>query len=174
METHNTTMQRTGIQRKGYLFSIDAVVSLVLFIIMFVFIISLWNLYSIRLNENVAAEELQLAAFQITDILTKSGGVPNNWEKNPANASLIGLRRSPGSLDNKKVTAFLSLDYNDTKKKFNIERFEYEFAILDRKGKVLDTAGIAPSNTTAQSISITNFMVLDYEPRQIAFTLWRK
>lgn len=160
--------------RKGYLFSIDAVVSLVLFIALFAFVISLWTLYAIRLNENMATEELQLVAFQVIDVLTKSPGVPSNWEQNPTQTTMLGLRRNPGSLDPAKVAAFLAWDYDDARQKFNVERFEYQLRILDGNGNVFNQSGMAPNESAAQSITVARFMLLEHQPMQILFTLWRK
>src|SRR3989338_3341372 len=90
------------LNKKGQIFSIDLVVSVVVFIIIFIFLISLWNLYSDRLQENVSSEEMYLVSFQISDILLRTPGTPNNWEAS-SNAVTIGLELSPGFLDQNKI-----------------------------------------------------------------------
>jgi hypothetical protein len=159
--------------KKAQIFSLDAVLSIVGFIVVFVFLLSLWNLYSIRLQENIITEELNLLAFQITDVFTKTAGVPNNWENNPSNTSVIGLISSPGFLDGNKLTAFLNLNYNTTRSLLNIERFEYYFEVKDVDGNSLNATGKKIENSTSNSISITHFMLQQNETRQISFTLWK-
>jgi len=122
----------------------------------------------------VASEELELLAFQITNTLTKSWGLPDTWELSPGNVSVIGLGHNPGSLDTDKLNTFLSLNYNQTRTIFNIERFEYEFKVLDLDRTVLNTTGIPPSTTAAQSVSVSRFVLVKDEPRHIIFTLWRE
>jgi len=166
--------KKTRIFRQGQLFSLDLVISIVAFIMVFIFIVSIWSIYTIRLNENVASEELQLLAFQITDLLMKSRGEPNNWENNPDNVSVIGLHLNPGYLDGNKVNAFLSLDYNKIKEAFNIERFDCDFKVLDTDGNLLNDTGLSPDQSSLEVISVSRFAMIENETRQIVFTLWRE
>ena len=93
--------------KKGQLFSIDASLSLIVFILILLFLLVIWNLYSARLEKRVQEEEMQLVAMQALDILTKTWGVPNDWELKPPinpdpptnNPQVLGLQLNPGSLD---------------------------------------------------------------------------
>ena len=162
------------IKKKGQLFSLDLVASVVIFIILFAFIISLWNLYSTRLSENIYSEELQLLSFQITDLLVKSQGEPTNWENNPENVSVIGLKLNPNYLDSNKINAFLTLDYNLTKELFNIERFDFNFKILDLNGNTISETGLSSPETNSYIISNKRLVIIQNETRQISFTLWKE
>lgn len=157
---------------KGQVFSLDMVVSVVIFIIALIFLISLWNLYSTRLQDNISSEELYLLSFQVSDILSKTSGVPNNWEKG-SNVSVIGLKLGPGGgISDDKLNAFLTYDYKEAKKVFNIERFDYQFKLLDKNGNLLNSSGLAPSDSK-QAVSISHFITVKNETRRIQFTLWK-
>lgn len=165
-----TTLRMT----KGQLLSMDAVASVVLFIVALVFIFSLWNLYTIRLAENIASEEMQLVAFQVTDILVQSQGVPNIWEQDPDTVEVIGLQSNPGLLDDDKLAAFLAMDYDAAKAVFNIERFEYNFTVLNVYGDVLNSTGMPLSATAAQRVAVHRIVLINNQTRNVLFALWRE
>jgi len=160
--------------KRGQVFSVDLVVTVIAFIIIFVFLISFWNLNVLRFSERKYSDELQLLSFQTTDILIKSPGVPNNWEDNSNNISVIGLGLSLGYLDANKVNTFLGLDYDLTKEKFNIERFDYRFELLSIDGEVLNTSGANLSNNLLENIAVSRIVMIGNETRLIQFNLWRE
>ncbi|MDP3919007.1 MAG: hypothetical protein Q8Q35_03855 [Nanoarchaeota archaeon] len=159
--------------KKGQLFSMDLVVSLVAFSVVLLFLFGMWNLYSVRLNENIASADLSLTAFQVTDTLIKSKGFPSTWENDLNNISTIGLNSYPGALDQNKVNTFLTMDYNYTKEIFNIERMDFQFRIFDSYGNEVNSIGIAPTDDASESITITRIILIDGTKRKILFTLWR-
>ena len=167
-----TTLNWNG--KKGQLFSIDAIAALVIFLVIFVFLISLWNLYSIKLNQNVASEELHLLAFQTTDLLLKTKGMPENWELAEGNISVIGLNAYPGVLNKNKVDVFLAMDYDLAKTYFNLERFEFSFKILNLNDNVIDSLGLDSDEEAEEIVSVVSFVELEGVVRKIEFTLWRK
>lgn len=159
--------------KKAQLFSIDIVVALVLLLILFVFLISIWNLNTSKLSDNLSSEEMELLSYHITNILFNTKGTPDNWELFPENTTTYGLSKSPNTLDPDKVNAFLSINYNDSKVIFNIERYDYLLKIQDINGNTLNTLGIEPSNQK-QSITLTKITKISDEKRIILFTLWQK
>lgn len=169
--------------KKGQLFSIDASFSLIVFILILLFLLVVWNLYSARLEKRVQEEEMQLVAMQALDVLTKTWGVPNNWElKSPVNPDpptnnpqVLGLQLNPGSLDNKKVDA-LNKYINSTQfaRLLNIDRYEYYFRILDSQGQAVMEKGVPPANSTLEKprvISVSSFMNHQGENSEIVLTL---
>ncbi|MBU0460441.1 MAG: hypothetical protein KKH52_03885 [Nanoarchaeota archaeon] len=160
--------------KKGQLFSIDGFVAIVIFLVIFVFLISVWNLYSIKLSQNVASEELHLLAFQTTDLLLKTNGVPENWELVEGNVSVVGLNAYPGVLNANKVNTFLAMDYDLAKAYFNLERFDFSFKFLTLGGSVVSSLGIEPNEKTEEVVSIVSFAKLENEVRKIEFMLWRE
>ena len=140
-----------------------------------IFLIVVWNLYSNRLEERVQEEEMQLAAMQALDVLTKTWGVPNDWElKTPTDPQVLGLQLNPGSLDNKKVEALSNPAFTDLlfAQKLNIERYEYYFRILDSQGGVVMQKGVQNTlKPKPKVVSVSSFMYHQGENREVVLTL---
>jgi hypothetical protein len=162
--------------KKGQLFSMDASLSMIVFILILIFLIVVWNLYSNRFEQRVQEEEMQLAAMQSLDILTKTWGVPNDWEiKTPGNPLVLGLQLNPGSLDNKKVEV-LNDDTKIDDAKFatllNIERYEYYFRILNSQGEPVLEKGVQNTlKAKPKIVSVSSFMYHQGENREVVLTL---
>ena len=133
----------------GQLFSLEGVMSIVLFVFVLLFLVSFWNLFSSRIIATAEQDELHLQAAQIAEVLVSTSGFPPAWEKNPSQVSTPGLMRNPGELNENKLNQFLTLDYNQTKQFFNIERFDFFFEIRDEKGNVLNSSGLSPTSTSS-------------------------
>lgn len=168
------TMNDSYKSKRGQLFSLDAIASLVIFISIIIFTMALWNLYSTRLQQNMLSEELQLTAFQVSDILLQTSGVPSNWEDQPEAVQMPGLAETAPHLVSKKIDSFLALDYNAAKKAFNLEAFEYTFTLLDANGNKIKSSGMSANATKVPVISLHRWAVVDNETRQIIFSLWTK
>ncbi len=158
--------------KKGQLFSLELVFTVLGFILMVLFIFSTWTLYSTRMNENIASEELQLQAFQLMDLLTKTKGEPTNWEEDTSTLYFIGLASDYGELDAEKVNTFINMDYNLTKKSFNLERFDYSFRIWNINGSIESESGIQPTEISEQNIAIIRFIHINNETKKIDLVLW--
>ncbi|HLC74359.1 MAG TPA: hypothetical protein VJH88_00715 [Candidatus Nanoarchaeia archaeon] len=157
--------------RKAQLFSLESILSIVLFIIVILFLLSFWNLYSSRLSSQIHSEELQLQAAQVTDILVSSRGYPDAWEADPASVVIPGLMLNPGSLDEQKLNQFLALDYETLKQLLNIERFDIAFELRDVSGNVLENRGNI-SSTADEAVVFQRLMLLKNQTRQVYVALW--
>jgi len=165
-------MYKNTQKKKGQIFSLDALFSIVLFFIMLIFVFVTWNIYNLRISEQDAHVELQLIAFQIADILVESPGIPSDWETSLSNASVIGLQETPGVVSQEKVDAFLLLDYNSIKESFNIERFDFEFQVKNKNGTI-QKLGAQQGNKTSEVITIRRIVYVENETKEMFFTLWR-
>ena len=175
-------------RKKGQLWSMDASLSMVVFILILFALIIIWNLYSNRLGQKVQEEEMQLAALQAMDALTKTWGVPNDWELRPPyepfsvapfNPQVLGLQLNPGSLDNKKVEALDNsradkIDDTEFAKLLNIDRYEYYFRILNSQGQPVLEKGKPPAISTLKKpkvVSVSSFMYYKGENNEVVLTL---
>lgn len=158
--------------KKGQLFSLDLVLSIVVFFVLFLFMLSLWHLYTVRLAHRLDSEELQLAAFDISELMVKSSGVPSNWESDPSTVQVLGLSNAPGALDEKKLAAFLAMDYNASKQVYNIERFEYSLKIISPNGSITEQAGKEPDDSVKESISVTRIVLVGEDTSTMQVILW--
>lgn len=165
-------MFKVKLNKRGQVTSLDLVISMFVFLVILIFVISLWSLFSSRLSENVANEELQLVAFQVSDILMKSRGIPDNWEDDPNSTIIFGLRDNYRYLDENKITAFTSLDYNLIKQRFNIERFDFLIEFIDGD-EVEYSSGLSPEDAE-HIIAVTRYAIVGIDIYEIVFTLWTK
>ena len=117
-------------------------------------------------------EEVEVLAFQIVHIMTKTEGIPKSWEHSSNNPTVIGLKGSNGMLDENKINALISLDYNESKDIMNIKRYDYEFELLDSNGNDISSSGLTP-NDAELSVALTRFTLINNETRKISFTLWK-
>ena len=158
--------------KKAQIFSTDLVLSMIVFEIMIIFIFSIWNLYTVRLAQDINSKDLGITTFEVCEILISNQGIPENWQENPSNVTTIGLASNTNSLSQEKINSFLIQDYNQTKEKFNIERFEFNFKILDLNNNLLNSTGLNTTEETEEIISIQRFIDIENNTRQTIFTLW--
>lgn len=157
--------------RKAQIASVDLFIAITVFLFLLAATIYTWNLYTTRLNESLEYEKMQLITFQITDLLVKSPGHPTGWEEAPNNAGVIGLAQDDRVLSQDKITAFVNLDYDFSKEKFNIELYDYKFKIKDLSNNVLQESGQDFDGDTA--IVIERYVLLNDEKTIMEFTLWK-
>jgi hypothetical protein len=157
--------------RKAQIASIDLFIAITVFLLLTAATIYTWNLYNLRLNENLEYEKMQLIVFQITDLLVKSPGYPTAWEENPTNLGVIGLAQDDRILSQDKITAFTKLNYDTSKEKFNIELYDYKFRIKDLSNNIIQESG--QNFTGDTSIVIERYVLLNNEKRIMEFTLWK-
>jgi hypothetical protein len=156
--------------KKGQVFSLDLIISMFTFIIILIFLLSFWNLNSLRLSEKQNSNELQLIALQVMDILVSTPGEPFNWNTN--NATSIGLATRLGKIDQGKLNAFLDYDYAQSKSRFNIERFEYKFTVTSSQDVLINSSGIE-SGDVDEKVALSRLVFVGNEVNKIIFELWR-
>ncbi len=158
--------------RKSQVAVTDLLISLVIFLLLIIALVSFWNTYSKRLGQDMDYRALELKAFQITDILTKNPGIPLTWENDPSSVLVLGLQQKDGILSKNKVSAFLSLNESSTKELLNIEAYNYytELRALNNT-PLTNSSGTSPNNPK-QIITIKRFLIYEDQKAILAFTLW--
>ncbi len=66
---------------KGQIAALDTILSAVIFIVLITTIFLVWNKYTNRLNETTRFNEIELKTIQLMDLMIRSPGVPDDWEK---------------------------------------------------------------------------------------------
>lgn len=164
-----------------------------LFIAFFIFMFMtgamgvVWNLYTIRLMQHISVQDRWIKAFQITDIMVRTPGIPSNWEKyydpideygiDPNNISIIGLAGDDRVLTRKKLNAFYNLTPGNVSELFNIEMYAYNMTI-----KRQDDNSILPGNHSGVpiggnlSVTIRRFIKMEGVPDRLIleFSLFEK
>jgi hypothetical protein len=106
--------------RRGQVNSIDAMVAMVAFIMLLVFIISFWGTMLASKSELLKRTRFEYGIVSASDALIKSAGFPSNWETNASGVRTIGLALSPNVLSYSKLSNFTALPYATQKKLLGI------------------------------------------------------
>lgn len=150
----------------------DLFIALFIATILIVIIIFAWNRYTVILEDNVGYEEMQIIAFQVSDLLVKSEGEPEDWENDPSNVDVIGLASSDRELSPKKVEAFVNLSYNITSKSLGVELYHYYFQLKHINGtKMAEHGVIFPSNRSV--VNVPRLVMYENEEAVVEFAVWK-
>src|SRR3990167_2132005 len=148
-------LKKINLGKKAQVFTTDAVFSIILFVVILIFMLSVWNLYSQKLQEQHINSEIELLALQIADILVSSPGAPNNWEEivviqnssenasnlNSTSIVTLGLANQDRKLSLAKTSVFFGFDYLILKELFNVERYDLQVRLMELNGTTLKQVG---------------------------------
>ena len=162
----------------------DLIIALVIFLILLAVVLGTWNIYTTRYAEEMSYRNLELTAFQATQLLVSQQGMPTAWEnldlEQPAELAqlqVIGIASSPMVFDPDKVNAvFLDLDTITIAERLNIERYNFylELTNLDNveliEGKG-DDPGLAP-DTVHELVKLRRIVRYNNAPAYFYFSLW--
>lgn len=157
--------------RKAQIASIDLFIAITIFLILLGVVLHAWNIYNMRLQDNIEYERMQLAAFRASDLLAKSSGYPPAWEENPAAAETLGLASSGRILSASKVSAFISMDYDASRQKLKLMPYEYRFRIKQLSNNVTTGSGVPASGDLA--VSTERYVSYNNENAIMEFTVWK-
>ncbi|NIO23056.1 MAG: hypothetical protein GTN38_03465 [Candidatus Aenigmarchaeota archaeon] len=134
--------------KKGQVWSLDFVTSLVIFTLVLIPLLFVWNYVNIQNMEQRTFDEIETLALSISDSLIRTKGVPENW--NSSNVNVIGLAEGENVLSIPKVSEFLYMGNNeyDLTKNILVGRYDFFFSITDLNGTVYGTAGSKPADRT--------------------------
>ena len=140
------------IKKRGQAAVTDLFVAIGIFIVLVTVTSVLWNLYQVRLMNNMDHDETVVKAFQVSDILLKTPGEPSNWEQNVLNLGsesalpyikYIGLVEGDRKVPYDKINA-LRLDLigvpprniteEDVKKMFHASQYRLGIKITSSDG----------------------------------------
>src|SRR3989344_564481 len=165
--------------KKGQVQSLDLFVSATVFIVLIVTLILVWDNFSKRLDAKVSYEDLSEKAIKITDVLVETRGVPDQWENDADKANVIGLVSNDRVLSNNKIEEFIDMEYDDVKKLFNIEAYDFYFKIIDSNGAIIQVDdndvefGNKPSLSSKFVITIQRVVLRGGSEFVLEFTLWK-
>ena len=136
-----------SLYRKSQIVISDLFVAIFIFVLVLAFSITLWNKYSVQLNEEAAYKEIGLQALQISDVLVKTQGMPNSWEQAASDAEIIGLVNHDRNISEEKLTAFLGLNYSTSRGMLSpLHHFYFQLKSLNGSD-IVEPYGKAPNGT---------------------------
>jgi len=136
--------RRAGV-RKGVAFSIDMTIAALIFIAVFISVITAWSSVLDTSSRNTERKNTEILTLRIADELVRSGGYPSNWEDDPLSAMTIGLAGTNRVLDTEKVQAFINMDYETAKQILKTGGYDFQLKLINSgitKGPVPDSENI--------------------------------
>ena len=150
------------------------------FIVVSLFVLAtiMWNSVSTRINQNIIKNDIETTAIDISDQLLKSQGLPTDWASKASQNFSLGLVSKNYQLDVGKVTAFATMNYNDTKSLLGIRGYEFYFKVTDIAGNIISQsgtsleAGIKPS-ANSDSVNSKRIALLNKEIVYSDVIIWK-
>ncbi|MBU0629264.1 MAG: hypothetical protein KKC75_08820 [Nanoarchaeota archaeon] len=157
-------------KKKSQIATIDLFIALFVATALVLALIFTWNRYSEVLNDDSQYRELQIVAFQTSDLLVKFQGEPSNWEQNPDSVDTIGLASSDRNISAAKLNSFLNLPYNITSQSLGLETLNFYLQLNHINGTQLADYGRTPKNTI---VRIQRFVSYQDEKAIMEIALWK-
>lgn len=162
---------------KGQVFSLDAVMSIVIFMFLILILISSWYFYILRLDDNVKDDDLQFKTFQVSELLMKKIGYPSNWDN--TNVQILGLVSNPRIISATKLQEFVEMSESDIKERLNIENFNFYFSLKDYNGAMFvvgsdfSEVGTKPGIGAENVFTLRRIGIYGGEEVVLEFVLWK-
>lgn len=151
----------------------DLFIALFMATILIIFIVYSWNKYVMVLSDNIDYNEMQIIAFQITDLLVKSKGEPENWEEDPENVYVIGLAGSDRNLSTEKVDAFINnITYDNASLILGMGFYDFYFQLKHINGTRLKEFGQG-SIPNRSVVNVPRLVYYKNEKAILEFALWK-
>ena len=141
-------IENKHLNKKGQVWSLDFVSSLVIFFLVFVPLFFVWSYINLQNMEQKTFDDIEVLALTTSDSLIRTKGIPENW--NSGNVNVIGLAEEENILNSTKVSYFLSMgntEYNLTKNMLT-GKYDFFFSITDLNGTQYGTIGSKPADRT--------------------------
>ena len=152
-------------KKRSQVSMLDLFIGAFLFLSLITLVLITWNSYNNRLNERLVYEQIELKAFQVSDLLVRSPGSPTGWENNISSLKVIGLATKDRILSKNKVEAFVNLSNNDVTKILNLENYNFYFKLGTYE------SGLTQNGTI--TISLKRKVIFENETETMQFTLWQ-
>ena len=147
------------LNRKGQAFSIDAVLALIAFAVLLVFILGFWSQAAASSDKAKLRSRLEYAALSSSELLVSSNGVPYDWEKSPSGASSMGLSSDKNILSPAKAANFTAMNYSDAKVLLGMD-YDFYFAVEYLNGTGVYSLGNS-SIPGAEAVSVGRLALLN-------------
>ncbi|MBI4448044.1 hypothetical protein HY643_03620 [Candidatus Woesearchaeota archaeon] len=150
---------------------LDLIIAAVLFMAVAIPSVYFWNLTRDRLITGMDYSEMQVKAFQLSDLLIKSEGKPTKWENTINETLALGLAESDRAISPQKLSALNATSYNTTRKLLNVGIYSFKIRLTNPGNEPIMEYG---KNFTGQSsVVIERYVTYEGEKIIFEFTLWK-
>lgn len=153
--------------KKAQLAVIDMIIAVSIFTFLVISIIFIWSNYLTRLDAKVDLNRMQEKAFQITNNLVKTPGIPAAW--NSTNVIHIGLATKDRVLSKDKVGNFTDLPYSTARNLFNLE-YDFYFNLSYLNKTSIKEYGSIPKNNI---VNLQRTVLYENKNATMQFALWK-
>jgi len=167
---------------KGQIWSMDFIVSIMIFFLVFFLVIFVWNYTNTQTSETLELKNMQLAALQVSDSIIRQPGIPYDWTSDDVTS--IGLANEENNLNVTKVIRLVdNLTYLQSRALLT-GKYNYYFELLDVDGNNITeriggvggysinlTAGRAPLAERVV-IPVERFVIYRDQIARMKFILW--
>ena len=158
---------------KSQVFSLDFIVAVFVFILLFTVGLRWWDSTTNTLSESIISSSIEHKADALLQLLITTKGVPYNWD---LDAIQYGLATEMYTLDKNKVEMFVdySMDnYDIIRKNLGIADYEFNFKIKSSTGELLYDTGRFPPYVR-EVVRIVRVARLDDNPVEVELLVWIK
>ncbi|VVB73430.1 Uncharacterised protein [uncultured archaeon] len=157
---------------KGQINAVSFLLSMIFYAVVIALLV---GMIAVLQKDNLYAanrDALTVTGASITDMLSRSGGVPGNWETNTSSIQAIGLASTSNNLSVLKVNAFVALNYDVSRAALGIPNStNYYFAIVNASGSVLKQSGV-DSNSSGMALVFTRYVVWNGSSARMTLKLY--
>ena len=157
---------------KGQATMIDFMMALFIFIIVIGYLTTVWLINLSTIENNYVLDDMQRLAFQATDLLIRSEGLPSNWEvMDIDDVNRIGLAERDRVIDEQKLNSFKNLgaEYERVKQLLQIANYDFHFEL---QGADDVNAGL-PCMAAAQKAVVKRAVNYKGSEAIVTFTLYK-
>ncbi len=135
--TANAT--RTG---KGQMFSMDYLVSVVIFTLVLLILLPTWSTVNQQIADAESRKQLQVISISVAELFLRSPGNPMNWTNE--SVSSIGLANEAHIINATKVLGLRSVNYDAAKALLGLNPYNFTLNFTNSRGYLI-TSGVARS-----------------------------
>lgn len=151
-------------KHKGQIWSIDFIVSVVIFIIMITALFFSFDILSRDAQKQNELLLMQDLVLEVTESLVRSPGYPLDWDNETV--GIIGLARDENVLDQNKVMEFLNVSYNSSRAFLSMTYYDFNFSIEYLNGSVMNLDGFDISkgidcSYASDVLAVNRFVILN-------------
>ena len=136
--------------KRAQFFSVELVTVMLLFLTLFLTVLSIWNSQRTRLDKERLVYELELKAANIGELLVESPGSPTNW--NTAAVEQFGLADEYHVVNAYKFNNLLTMinnSYDYTRELLGVSKYGLVIVLEDFNEAVIISAGLASGQNLA-------------------------
>ena len=123
--------------KKGQIFTIDFMISIAIFIIVLITIISTWYFIDTHIKEVESRRDMHSVSLSVSDALVRSSGHPQDW--NSTNVQSVGLAKEEYVLDLRKVMSLMNMDYDTARSVMRLGNYHISIYLTDLNGYNVST-----------------------------------